>query len=436
MSSEDRPKVIDNTDQDKSSGEAVIILAIVIGFFLVMMIALCMLRHRKAVKMKVSNTKESVGGTHSRERASWTASTGPKYYDSESVTDASLELIGQENLMLANGVEHARYILNPTNMNQYYPYPTSENGLLRTSQQWEYNTNESNEHSTIIYQAENMLSSQYYSPYDKSTNCASEATDLSTSMEMIEECDNIEMYGNNLKRKQYYHFNWTPEGRQNLNYPPGESQITSEMPISGINAFQGPPNGDNHNKWHLLGEDETSSVSSAGSYNSAEIVSWAIGSDGRLKGQRYNIRDEVAESLSEQGSRETVRISTPTSVEKLETVDIAVGTPFLGREQSTTNSNDVTDSHSSNGERDEMQTIGNYPPRRHSIEIDYETHHERLATSGYVAESTLRGVNPGEKAYRIVDDSNTPWMVTEKKEPNIIRRPQVYQGYRSTVGMR
>lgn len=439
MSSEDRPKVFDKTDQDKSSGEAVLILAIVIGFFLVILIALCMLRHRKAAKMKVSNSTESIGGSCSRERASWTASTSPKYYDSESITDESLELIGNENLMLAAGVEHGRYISNPTNPNQYYAYQNSNDGQLRKSHQWEYNTNRSNEHNTIIYQSESILSSQYYSPYDKSTHCASEATDLSTSMEMIEEFDHLGMYGNNVKPKLYYHYNWTPEGRLALNHPISESQITSdsvaETSVLGINVFQSPLNEDNHNHWHL-DEDVTNSISSSGSYNYAEIVSWASGSDRRLKGQRYNVIDEDAESLSEQGSRNTVRVSTPTSVEKLETVDIAIDNPFLGREESTTNSNDVTESHFRTGERNELQTIGNYPPRRHSIEIAYATHDERLATSGYGDESTLRGVNTGEKSYRVVDESNMPWMITEEKEPNIIRRSQVYQGYRSTVGMR
>jgi len=440
MSSEDRPKVFDKTDQDKSSGEAVLILATVIGFFLVILIALCMLRHRKAAKMKVSNSKESIGGSHSRERASWTASTGPKYYDSESITNASLELIDDANLMLATGVEHGRYISNPTNSNQYYAYQNSNDGRVRKSNQWEYKSNRSNEHSTVIYQPESVLSSQYYSPYDKSTHCASEATDLSTSMEMIEEVDHIAMYGNNDKRKMYYHYNWTPEGRQILTHPINESQITSDLvaetPMPGINLFQSPLNEDNHNHWHLMGEDVTNSVSSAGSYTNEEIVSWASGSDRRLKGQRYNVIDEDAESLSEQGSRNTVRVSTPTSVEELGTVDIAIDNPFLGREESTTNSNDVTESHYRTGERNESQTVENYPQRRHSFEIEYETHDERLATSGYGDDSTLRGVTTGEKSYRVVDESNTPWMITEEKEPNIIRRSQVYQGYRSTVGMR
>lgn len=425
MSNEVKPVVIDKRDQEKYSTEAVLILAVVLGFFLMILIFLCLIRRKKAVKTKLFTSKESIKGSHSRERASWTASTGPSYYVSHSSTDGSLELISEGALGISTGMGQAFQRVGH-NSGKFYDCEISEDGENGKVHELELNPMQSDGLSSVIYQPKTML----YPPdssYQKSTRCASEATYFSTSsVENLEDFQNYKMYEGHEIRGQYNQFNQYPEGPAVLEHPIGESQVGSnsilKIPLSNVDIVQNPVNQDSNNKWHFLSERPPSCSSASESYNSADLVSTHSGT----------VRHII---LSENRADDTA--------------DIALHTPFLESDQFTSSSSSNEFPYDAD-ERDGLHTSVNHKPHYDNIERVYEsenwsysgssTHksrYSRNAPSGKEEEIPMRGSNAGEVQKRITAGGE-PWVVSPTwkvidEDVNIIRRSPLHQGHRHSV---
>jgi len=427
MSSNSKPIIIDNTDQEKSSAEAILIITIVLGFFLSILIGLCILRHRETVKRLLA-TKESSRSSYSREHVAETMSTSPRYLESLSTTEGSLELIRNGKMTPLGNVEHAYHLSYPQSSSNYWEYESSENVLRRKSKEFVYyDVVQTDDRESVISPHEMMPYYEYESVYSQASGSICEET-FSTSMEKIEDYEPLWTHQDHINRGQYDHYNYDPEVRLAVNRRWSGSQIASKslsgISRSGINVYCRRDQA-NHHKWQFLGDDNTSS-SSVSTFD-VEKVPPHHGNVRRLKGQgRFSGPGDYTDSSTSGERKIPVRIQIPGTAQN-GIVDIAVHTPFLERGTSTTMAGGIIDSQFAMGRRNVLKSSENGPRHPDDFPIMYSNQEALLGLHGHVwkddrnPQGLYERENPRILTSCGVHDAPwSTWMVSEEESSNMI----------------
>lgn len=424
MSGHRKPVIIDNTDQEKSSAEAILIIAIVLGFFFSILIALCLLRHRETVKRLLTN-KESSRGSYSREHVSRTMSTSAQYLEELSTTEGSLELIRNGEMTPLGNVEHAYCLRYPQNASNYWEYESSENALRRKSREFVYydviqiDDRDSVPREMIPYY-------EYGSAYTWASGSRSEAT-FSTSMEKIENYEPLCTHEDHINREQYDRYNYIPEGRLAANHLNSGSQIMSKslwgLSPSDVNVYCRRDQA-NHHKWQFLGDDNISG-NSPSTFNAEKNpphgnVIW-------LKGQGRFPAQGVYTDSSTSGERKIpVRIQIPSTAHR-GIVDIAVHTPFSDRAMSTTTGSEITDSQFVRGRRNVLRTSENGPRHADNFPIIYRNQEAVMSLPGQAGKDDRNPQSLYERenlrmltSCGVHDKPWSTWMVSEEESSSMV----------------
>jgi len=399
MSGNDTQLVLDQTDLGRtSSNEAVMILAVVLGFFLTIMICLCVLRYRVSEKIGVVATRSLSSDPRYREQTSntswhtrWNKSASP--VAGELITHDEEQTNYRKDQSIVNDNRYQRYAPNDSvpKVSKAHSYPMPGNRAGRVSHPARppekrrrrptfskpldyagHRTSEVIPETSSISHREETLLEQYDEQYDKSTRCAGEATDDFTSLEEMEESDVTEEDNQDIFETPITQLSSKPDERGPLNYKGNHSIITSpsirEISLSAVPLHDS----DNHaqpNTWHLLANDiDNDSTRSTQYYNPNDkpdrlmhmrpVIERRIPNDRSSIATSYSTseptsvrrkniflidqRNTTAESgylssQTEQKRKHPGGIMIPhSSAENQGTVDVAVETPFIDSEESTT----------------------------------------------------------------------------------------------------
>jgi len=350
MSSNRKPIIIDRTGQENSSGEAIIVIAVVLGFFLTILIGLCVLRRRETIK-RLRATTESSKGSYSMEQVSGTKSTSPPYLEALSASEGSFELVRNGGITPLEQVENIYHLEYPQSATNYCEYESSEKVLHRNSPEFEYYDEiQSDDSGSIIFQGEFNHYYEHGSDYSKTTRSAAEETS-STSMEKIDDYELLWMYEDHINREQYDSYNHTPEVGLAIKHPVNVAQNTSnlfsEMSPLDINVSKRGGHA-NQDKWHFLNDDNTSgSTISTSNVEKTPPHHW----NGIKSELRSLTQSLYSDSLTSLEKKNPVGIQIPETVSK-GIVDVAVHTPYSNRTTSSTMTSEITDSQFARGRKD------------------------------------------------------------------------------------
>jgi len=362
MSSNHKPIIIDKTDQENSSGEAIIIVAVVLGFFLTILIGRCILRQRETIK-RLWATRQSSRGSFSMEQPSGTKSTSPQYLEALSTTEGSFELVRNGEITPLEQGEHLYHLEYPQSATNYYEYESSEKFLHRNTPEFEYYDEiQSDDSGSVIFPHEMNHYYEHGSAYSKTTRSASEVT-FSTSMEKIEDYEPLWMYEDHINREQYDSYNYISEGRLAINDPVNLAQNTSNSftEMSQLDTDVPKRGGDaNQDKWHLLNDDNASG--STISTSNVEQTPPHYGNGRTGEGQSFS-QSLYSNSLTNLERKSPV-VQIPRTVSR-GFVDVAVHTTLSDRTTSSNMASEITDSQFERSRRD----IGHSPEngQRHPV---------------------------------------------------------------------
>jgi len=426
MSSNSKPIIIDNTDQEKSSAEAILIIAIVLGFFLSILIGLCISRHRETVKRLLA-TKESSRGSYSREHVAGTMSMSPRYLESLSTTKGSLELIRNGEMTSLGNAEHAYHLSYPQSASNYWEYESSENVLHRKSKEFMYyDVIQTDDRDSVISPHEMIPYYEYESTYSKASGSISEET-FSTSMEKIEDYEPLWTHEDHINREQYDRYNYFPEVRLTVNHRRSGSETVSKslsgISRSDINLYCRRDQA-NHHKWQFLGDDNSSS--SVSTFN-GEKTPPHHENVRRLKGQgRFSAQGVYTDSSTSGERKIPVSIQIPGTAHR-GIVDIAVHTPFSEKATSTTMAGGIADSQFARGRRNVLRSSENGPRHPDDFPIIYRNQEAVIGQHGHVRKDDRnpKGLFERENpqmltSYAVHDAPWSTWMVSEEESSNMI----------------
>jgi len=356
MSSNRKPIIIDKTDEEKSSGEAIVVIAVVLGFFLTILIGLCILRRRETIK-RLWATRESARGSYRKEQPSGTKSTSPQYLEALSAAEGSFELVRNGGITPLGQVEHVYHLEYPQSATNNYEYESSEKVLHRNSPELEYYVEiHSDDSGSIIFPHEMNHYYEQGSAYSKATRCASEAT-FSTSMEKIEDYEPLWMYEDHVNREQYDSYNYISEGRLAINDPVTLAQNTSnslsEMSPLDINVSKRGGHAI-QDKWHFLEGDNTRGSTISTSKVEKTPPHYGIGRTGEGQSISQSLSSNSLTSLERKSAVEQIPRTVSRGI-----VDVPVYTTRSERATSSTMASEITDSPFASGRNDIFHTSEN-----------------------------------------------------------------------------
>jgi len=394
MSSGDTQLIVDKTDKGSaSSHEAVIILAVVLGIFLVILVGLCVLRYRVNEKIGAGCTKSLDSDSKYREQtsnASWQARLNKMTsVAGESITEDELTMYRRAQ-SAGNNLVYKGYRNDQLPSIHSYPKVRKRAGRVsppagspekrRRRQNFSklldyaghHQTNEIIPETSSVFIREEALYDHYDEQYDKSTRCASEATDDFTSVEKMEESDVTHEYDQGAfgvpiaqlsgRPNELGHFRYksnpsitSPSIREislsavplhdpDDNAPPRTWHMGDEFDKYSTRSTQYQnPNEKPHRTVHMLrvieGRSPTAGISIATSCSTSELAAGQRKSR-RAIDQRYTAVESVyVESQTEQKRKHPGEVIIPNpSTKNQGTVEVAVDTPFFESERSITES--------------------------------------------------------------------------------------------------
>jgi len=384
MSSGDTQSIVDKTDQgSNSSHEAVIIMALVLGFFLIILIGLCVLRYRVNEKiggvMKKSldsDSKWREQTSNSSQKARWnkmtTSVAGESITHGEHAVYYRAQSVGNNPGYQTNPYDRRSSFLSYPKAQKRVgrlTYPAGSPEKWRRRQNFSkildyaghHPTNEVIPETSSVSVREEALFDHYDEQYDKSTRCASEATDDFTSLEKMEESDVTQENDQGSFGAPFAQLSIKPNDRGDLRYKSNPSIMNSpsirEISLSAVplhdsddNAPQSTRSTQNHNPNEkpqrtvqmlrvIEGKSPHSGISIATSRSTSELTSVRRKSR-RFTDQRYTTaKSGYADSQTEQKLKHPGEIMIPnTSTENQGIVEVAVDTPFFESDRSITES--------------------------------------------------------------------------------------------------
>jgi len=388
MSSGDSQLIVDKTDKSStSSHEAVIILAVVLGVFLVILIGLCVLRYRVNEKIGVVVAKSLDSDSKYREQtsnSSWQARLNKMTsVAGESITQDELTMYRRAQ-SVGNNLVHNSYRNDELPNVHSYPkvrkragrvaHPAASPEKRRRRQLLDYSghhqTNEIIPETTSVFIREEALY-DHYEQYDKSTRCASEATDDYTSVEKMEESDVTHEYDQGGFGVPIAQLSGRPNDLGHYRYKSNPSIMTSpsirRLSLSAVplhdsddnapprtwnlgndfdknstrSTLYRNPNEKPHRTVQMLrvieGKSPTAGISIATSYSTSELGAVQRNSR-RVIDQRYStVESGYVDSQTEQKRKHPGDIIIPNpSTKNQGIVEVAVDTPFFESERSIT----------------------------------------------------------------------------------------------------
>jgi len=399
MSSGNTQLIVDKTDQGRtSSNEAVVILVVVLGVFLLIMIGLCVIRYRVNDKIGFVGTKSLSSDSKYKDQtlnSNWQARLNKIASPAagETITRDEEHTKYRKGRLMVNdnryksyapndGLPKAHSYLVPGNRAGRLSHPAGQPEKQRRRRTFSkllenagHRTSEVviSETSSISHYRE-VLFEQYDEQYDKSTRCASEATDDFTSLEEMEESDVTEEDNYDTFEVPITQLTSKPDECGPLNYKGNHSIMTSPS-MREISLFAVPlHDSDYHaqpNRLHLLANDiDNKSTRSTPWYNPNDKPDRSMKMMGVTERKIPNDRSSLATSYStseptlvrrknrflidqrnttaesgyvysqtEQKRKHPGGIVIPnSSAENQGTVDVAVEIPFINSEESTTES--------------------------------------------------------------------------------------------------